>query len=401
VLEHERVGCGVAAGRGDRRAVGEVGFVAGGRAVGEGQVDGFVVRRVVMPGSGVASFTVVGPDGLPVDTVERYLAWLSAIERSPNTVRAYAHDLKLYWSFLGVRGLSWESPSVESLGEFAAWLRAPADNVIVLDDRAARRARRTVNRALSAVIGFYEYHQRNGVEFADAVIDYTRSGRGGYRPFLEGIAKGRPRGRVGRLREDRRLPRTLRIEQVRAIIAVQERLRDRFLFALLALTGMRVGQALGLRHSDFVGHERRIDIVFRDDNANGARAKSEGSIPITGELVRCYSDYMHEEYGDLDSDYVFVNLWAGRVGVPMSSETVADLVRRTRRRVGFHFTPHMLRHTYATLALRAKVPIEVISRLVTHASIETTSGTYVHPSVEDLREALTEAGMFDVVGELL
>ena len=53
------------------------------------------------------------------------------------------------------------------------------------------------------------------------------------------------------------------------------------------------------------------------------------------------------------------------------------------------------------MALRAKVPIEVISRLVTHASIETTSGTYVHPSVEDLREALTEAGMFDVVGELL
>jgi hypothetical protein len=39
---------------------------------------------------------------------------------------------------------------------------------------------------------------------------------------------------------------------------------------------MRVGQALGLRHSDLVGHERRIDIVAREDNANGARAKSEG-----------------------------------------------------------------------------------------------------------------------------
>jgi len=32
-------------------------------------------------------------------------------------------------------------------------------------------------------------------------------------------------------------------------------------------------------------------------------------IPVTASLVRCYSDYMHTEYGDLDSDYVFVNLW--------------------------------------------------------------------------------------------
>lgn len=400
VLEQvgDRVGGG--AGRGDRRAVGELGFVAGGRAAGEGRGDGFVVRRVVMPVSGTASWTVVGPDHLPVGPVERYLAWLVDIERSPNTVRAYAHDLKLYWSFLAAKGLSWDEPSVESLGEFTAWMRSPAENVVVLVNGDARRGRRTVNRALTAVVGFYEYEQRNGQRFANSLIDYTRSGRGIYRPFLHGITKSMPRGRVGRMREARAVPRTLTVAQVAAIIAAQERLRDRFLFALLALTGMRVGQALGLRHSDFVGHERRIEIVARE-NANGARAKSEGSIPITGELVRCYSDYMHEEYGDLDCDYVFVNLWAGRIGQPMTSNGVADLVRRTRKKVGFHFTPHMLRHTYATLALRGKVPVEVISRLVTHGSVETTSSTYLHPSVEDLREALAAAGMLDRLGELL
>ncbi len=354
-----------------------------------------------MPVTGSVSWTVVGPDRLPVGPVERYLAWLTHIERSPNTVRAYAHDLKLYWSFLSARGLGWEKPSVEALGEFTAWLRSPAENVVVLMSGDARRGRRTVNRALSAVIGFYEYHERNGLQFASSLIDYTRSGRGSYRPFLHGIAKSMPRGRVGRMREGRSLPRTLTVTQVAAIIHAQARLRDRFLFALLALTGMRVGQALGLRHSDFVGHERRIEIVFREGNANGARAKSEGSIPVTGDLVRCYSDYMHEEYGELDSDYVFVNLWAGRVGHPLSSDAVADLVRRTRARVGFHFTPHMLRHTYVTLAMRGKVPVEVISRLVTHSSIETTSGTYLHPSVEDLREALEAAGMLESLGEVL
>jgi len=336
-----------------------------------------------------------------VEPVERYLAWLTHIERSPNTVRAYAHDLKLYWSFLAASGRGWQTPTIESLGEFVAWMRQPAQNVVVLVGGDARRGRRTVNRALSAVIGFYEYHERNGQRFASSVIDYARSGRGAYKPFLDGIAKASPRGRVGRMREQRSLPRTLTLGEVAAIIGAQRRVRDRFFFALLALTGMRVGQALGLRHSDLVGHERRIDIVAREDNANGARAKSEGSIPITGALVRCYSDYMHEEYGDLDSDYVFVNLWAGRVGQPMNAATVAAVVRRTRVRVGFDFTPHMLRHTYVTLAMRGKVPLEIVSRLVTHGSIETTSSTYLHATVEDLRDALTAAGMMQTLGDLL
>jgi integrase len=53
---------------------------------------------------------------------------------------------------------------------------------------------------------------------------------------------------------------------------------------------------------------------------------------------------MHEEYGELDSDYLFVNLWGGRVGRPMTYATVDGIVARTRSRVGFHFTPHQFRH---------------------------------------------------------
>jgi hypothetical protein len=63
------------------------------------------VQRVVMPVSPVESWTVLGDEGTPVEPVERYLAYLTAIERSANTVKAYAHDLKDYWVFLAHRGL--------------------------------------------------------------------------------------------------------------------------------------------------------------------------------------------------------------------------------------------------------------------------------------------------------
>ncbi len=55
-----------------------------------------------------------------------------------------------------------------------------------------------------------------------------------------------------------------------------------------------------------------------------------------------------QEYGKLDSDYVFVNLRGGRVGSPLTYAAVYDLVRRLRVHTGIDFDPHWLRHTYAT-----------------------------------------------------
>jgi integrase/recombinase XerD len=52
-----------------------------------------LVQRVVMPGQGHESWTVLGDDDVPVGPAERFLAYLTDIGRSPNTVKAYAHDL--------------------------------------------------------------------------------------------------------------------------------------------------------------------------------------------------------------------------------------------------------------------------------------------------------------------
>ena len=61
-----------------------------------------LVHPVAVPGSGTRSWTVLGDDDVPVVPVDRFLAYLTDIGRSPNTVRAYAHDLKDYWDFIGL-----------------------------------------------------------------------------------------------------------------------------------------------------------------------------------------------------------------------------------------------------------------------------------------------------------
>ena len=352
------------------------------------------VQRVVMP-DGDESWTLLDDAGDIVEPVEAYLAHLQALERAPTTARTYATSLKLWFEFLSLVGVGFDEARAEHVSRFVAWLRAPADNVVVLDGGSARRAPATVNKHLAALFSFYDYHARNGVVLATALVSWRRSSRGGYRSFLHHVSGGRPVAtRPIRLRQARRLPRTLSAEQVVVVVEACEHLRDRFLLVLLAETGMRIGQALGLRHADFVSHRRELVIVPRADNANGARAKSivPATIPISAGLVRLYSAYMFEEYGELDSDYVFVNLFAEPFGAPLRYQAVHKLVGRLRARTGIEFTLHVLRHSYATDLLRRGVDVEVVAKLLTHRSSTTTSQTYIHLDVSDLRAALVRAG---------
>lgn len=94
--------------------------------------------------------------------MERFLAHLAVIERSPDTVRAYASSLALWWERLELRDSVWKGVKVEDVSQLVRWLRAPADGVMMLDASAARRIEATVNRHLAAVFAFYDFHARGG-----------------------------------------------------------------------------------------------------------------------------------------------------------------------------------------------------------------------------------------------
>ncbi|MFI6295753.1 tyrosine-type recombinase/integrase [Nonomuraea sp. NPDC050790] len=141
------------------------------------------------------------------------------------------------------------------------------------------------------------------------------------------------------------------VVEVQTILDACDRLRDRFLFALLYDSGTRIGEALGMRHADLAAAERAVKVRPRI-NDNGARFKSQTprTIPVSAELIRLSADYLHSEYGDLDSDYLFVNLWAEPRGHALTYSAVYDLVSgspstRTgigtpRRRCGCRVLPH-------------------------------------------------------------
>lgn len=367
------------------------------------------VQRVLMPDSSAESWTVLGDDHAPVEPVERWLAYLSAADRSPNTVKGYAHDLKDWFGYLAGRGLDWRAVRLEDLGGFVAWLRLPPaardGRVLVLPSVQEHVLNASVNRKLSALSSFYEFHARHGVDLGELLVTWRpyAGARTAWKPFLHHIAKHQPqRQRTIKLRTPRPRPRVLTVVEVQAILDACTRLRDRLLFTVLFDTGVRIGEALGLRHEDLAVAEQELTVrPRRNDNRARTKSAEPRTVPVSAQLVRLYADYLHGEYGDLDSDYVFVNLWGRPLGRPLSYVSVYDLVCRLRRWTGIDFDPHWFRHTYATELLRRSTPIETVSKLLGHASIATTLDAYGHLTAEDARRALQAAGWLDRNGARL
>jgi site-specific recombinase XerD len=348
------------------------------------------VQKGHLPDSNKIVWMVLDDDYLPIQPIHKYLRYLESLERSPNTIKAYARNLKLYWEFLRDSRLNWEEVTLENLSDFIHWLRSPVPRVTFIQAQEAKRSEKTINHALTTVCCFYEFQQRIGkCEGIDAYRFQFQPGRK-YKPFLQGIAKTKQvKTRLLKVKEPKKFPGCLYKEQIKELINACNRIRDKFLLCLLYETGMRIGEALGLRHEDINSEGiNEIRVVHRTDNYNGVRAKSkhERNIHVSKDLMRLYSEYLIDEYPeDIDSDYVFVNIWEGDIGAPMNYSAVDSLYRRLYKKTGIKSSPHLFRHTHATELIRAKWDMAHIQKRLGHTSVQTTINTYIHLVDDDLK----------------
>ena len=94
----------------------------------------------------------------------------------------------------------------------------------------------------------------------------------------------------------------------------------------------------------------------------------------------------------------FKSLFLNRMGNPMKPQSIRARLRRYATNLGLtrRVTPHMLRHTAATLLIETGVDIRFVQRLLGHSSIATTE-IYTHVSDEALRVTLERAAILSSV----
>lgn len=104
--------------------------------------------------------------------------------------------------------------------------------------------------------------------------------------------------------------------------------------------------------------------------------------------MELYSNYLLNEYPeDVDSDYVFVNIWEGQVGLPITYSTVNELFRQLEKKTGIKANPHLFCHTHATELIRQGWDLAHVQKRLGHASVQTTINTYAHLTDDDLKRA--------------
>jgi site-specific recombinase XerD len=376
------------------------------------------VQRLVLP-DGAASWTVLGSDHMVVEPAEEFLEFLRAQASSPNTVKSYARALALWWSYLLIFGLAWDALSVAEVGSFLTWLRGgDGPQVVSIEPRVAQFAESTIEQRLRAVMSCYRFHELNGVSLgADLYRVVHAPGR--YKPMLEHVARrgGRRRALVRVHRPRRLAPPVLTPGQIELICDAsgyfdpvtrtwRGRVRDRLLWALLAESGLRLGEALGLQHRDWhtgCGDTPFVEVVPRE-HPHQVRVKGGcyRRVFISDQLDRLYGEYLwqlcdagaEQAVPDLDRALVFVNLAGGTRFAPWRPESVYDLVDRLRRdlagQVPAEWTPHWMRHSHATALLLSGVAVHVVSRRLGHADVQTTLQMYAHVTEDADQQAAAQ-----------
>jgi integrase/recombinase XerD len=378
----------------------------------------FAAERAISPTDGSSSSVVVDDAFTLHHESCEYLASLRFRDRSVNTERVYAGRLALFLTYCAATRLDWHCVTVDDLARFQRWLVTEPLRRRGHGCEPRFRSSKTANAILTSVCEFLRFASTSGwfpPELVQQLSEpkYLRRGPVGY-DFGEDNQCRTVRSRALRLAEVDSPPHFLAPDQITAAMTALPRSRDKLLVAVLAESGMRIGEALGLRREDMhllasnnvLGcpvHGPHIH-VRRRANANGSLAKSRfpRSIPVTADVVDLYADYQFERSeipeGD-SSDFVFVNLYKPPLGEPLRYHNAKKFFERLSRTVGFNLSPHMFRHSAATRWLESGTPRDVVQALLGHVSPASMS-VYFHPTNETMRAAverarLTPAGAVD------
>jgi integrase len=224
----------------------------------------------------------------------------------------------------------------------------------------------------------------------------------------DGLIPRNPADRAHRMSTDRTEMRTWDREQLTAFLAHMVGDRLAALWRVAATTGMRRGELLGLRWRDVDLDAARLSVsrqlVKGDGGAVYGQPKtSKGRRTLsldatTVAMLRAHRAAQLEErlafgagYHDEDSIFCLPD------GSAIDPDGLTQRFERHVREAGVaRIRLHDLRHTYATLALKAGVPTKVLSQRLGHASTGITEDLYMHvtPSM-DADAATLVAGLMD------
>ena len=187
-----------------------------------------------------------------------------------------------------------------------------------------------------------------------------------------------------RLRRTRRLPRTIPLDELRALFRhlyhvrnlaaerdLDAALRDIAILELLFATAARVSEVAHLRVADIDLQQATVRVL--------GKGRRERVLPLSGPSpVQAVRDYLAAAPPFSSGDYLFRN----RRNHRFTEASIRRMIRVRSEEAGIErkVTPHMFRHSVATMLLEEGVDIRLIQTVLGHASVATTQ---IYTAVHD------------------
>ena len=141
------------------------------------------------------------------------------------------------------------------------------------------------------------------------------------------------------------------------------RMKDRLLIALLVDTGLRITEACSIKEENINLDELQIKVM--------GKGKKERIVPISPVIVDKIREYLEYHRG---TEFLFpANNKLGYQGIRSIDKTFRRIFKRLDIKP---ITPHGLRHYFATYAIKNGAKLELISKILGHASVGITADVY-------------------------
>ena len=267
---------------------------------------------------------------------------------SPHTVEAYVRDVRRYLAFLAEQGVA----------QVDAAERAHIESFLVRLSEEGLSSRSTA-RLLSSVRSFH----RHRAERSDSATDPTGEIRG---------------PRLGRA-----LPDALGRDEVEALLNAPqgdepETVRDRAMLFVLYASGLRVSELCGL----LLGN---VDVRQGLVRVRGKGGKDR-LVPISRRALAAVAEYVEGARNALLEGRRSPDLFVTRLGRRMSRQNFWNRLGTWARAAGIGrtFSPHTLRHSFATHLLAGGADLRSVQAMLGHAQLATTE-IYTHVQREQVR----------------
>lgn len=293
------------------------------------------------------------------DIIKDYLTFCRSQKRlDSKTLKAYSIDLKQFAAFL--------TPNY--VNNVSLINREVLENFIAFLHNSYKP--KTVKRKLASLKAFFHFLE--------------------YRDFIE----INPFNKMQiRFREPLLLPKTIPLHTIELFLSTiysshanaktdfqkRQTARDIAVIELLFATGMRISELCSLKYKDIDLYDRVVRIYGKGAKERQLQICNDCVISALENYICIY------QTTPKDDNYFFINTSGAR----MSEQSVRNMIVKYCNLAGIsqHITPHMFRHSFATLLLEEDVDIRYIQEMLGHSSINVTE-IYTHVSMAKQKNIL-------------